>query len=166
MRQAPKRQWTEVEWRILEVWADPASWKLKADARARRAGVSAATMNRHWRDNEELREEAKRLALQALEGGLAPVYKALLETASRPGREGFMDRRLLLEMTGQYTPRSQQQVSGGLELRPVNTPPLPATYEEWIVQRASAAQRLKALAQDVVEQVPLGDEDGLSEENG
>ena len=129
------------ERKILRVWADPAYYASTDTECIKAAGVGRATYYKA-KQTPALEGERQRICREMLVQGLRGAYGAMIETAGSPGREGFQDRRLLMEMAGEYTPR--QAVSADVtHHKPAAPIPAPETCEDWQLQTAArAAKRL------------------------
>lgn len=95
----------------------PATQKALAD----RLGVSARTLRKYPHKYPEVLSSAQAALADSILGEyVGPALTALGETAATSGREGYADRRLLLEITGIYTPKSKQDItSGGEPVQPI-----------------------------------------------
>jgi len=83
---------------------------------ARRLGVAASTM-RAWRYSDpEIERRISELPRLLLMEHVASVYQALATLASTPDPRTFQDRRLFLELTGQYSPKAGVILSGDVQV--------------------------------------------------
>lgn len=94
--------------RLLIVLADPDAWGKTNLQRMELASVSKAHFYRLMKDADFLRR-ARDAMLLGLRGGISGPLEALYKTASKVGREGHQDRKLLLEMTGMYSPAKRNE---------------------------------------------------------
>lgn len=79
---------------------------------AKRLGVATSTM-RAWRAKDaEIERRIAELPRLLLMDHLASVYEAVATLASTPDPKTFPDRRLFLELTGQYSPRTGVEFGG------------------------------------------------------
>lgn len=122
-------EWMDDYWRMVgEGWpwrqAVYMLWAaLPGDARRPRTqealavevlGLTSDRQIRKWRENPALDAEVARLAASALSKARANIYQALVESATNPNPRAHADRKLALEMLGDYVPR--QVVRVGQEL--------------------------------------------------
>lgn len=71
-------------------------------------GLSSPAAFRNWRRHKpEIDERIKAVPRDLLITHLADVYDALVEVASSPDPRSHPDRKLFLEMVGEYTPRAE-----------------------------------------------------------
>jgi len=111
---------TEV--RIIESLADPKQRPLTIEQRCERLGISRSTWYRHMED-PLFRARATAAWRECCRDRLGEVMESLLNSAIIVGREGHQDRKLLLELLGEYTPglkvegeqRSDAGTRGALE---------------------------------------------------
>ncbi len=91
---------------MLRVLHEPKNHDKTQRDKQKLARVSESTWHKIIRDPWFKQQEAElcRIYLQA---ELAPIMKASIDTARKPGRDGFADRRMLLETAEVYVPRSQ-----------------------------------------------------------
>jgi len=83
---------------------------------ARRLGVATSTM-REWRYKDpEIERRISELPRLLLMEHVASVYQALATLASTPDPKTFQDRRLFLELTGQYSPKAGVILSGDVQV--------------------------------------------------
>lgn len=76
-------------------------------------GLASTGTVRNWRRKDPgLSERIAELPKQLLLNHLADVYDALVAVASSADAKGFNDRRLFLELTGQYAPKGEMALSG------------------------------------------------------
>lgn len=86
---------------------------------ARRLGVAASTM-RAWRYSDpEIERRISELPRLLLMEHVASVYQALATLASTPDPKTFQDRRLFLELTGQYSPKAGVILGGEVQVATV-----------------------------------------------
>jgi hypothetical protein len=83
---------------------------------ARRLGVATSTM-REWRYKDpEIERRISELPRLLLMEHVASVYQALATLASTADPKTFQDRRLFLELTGQYSPKAGVVLSGDVQV--------------------------------------------------
>ena len=69
-------------------------------------GLSSTGTFRNWRRNDpEIDERIRTLPKSLLMGHVADVYAALVTVASDPDPKAFQDRRMFLEIAGEYSPK-------------------------------------------------------------
>jgi hypothetical protein len=72
-------------------------------------GLSSTGTFRNWRRNDpEIDERIRALPKTLLLGHVVDVYAALVAVASDPDPKAFQDRRLFLEIAGEYSPKGVQ----------------------------------------------------------
>lgn len=75
-------------------------------------GLSNTRTMRHWREQDpEMGERIARLPTEMLLGHVADVFDALVKVAKDPDPKCFQDRRLFLELTGNYRPSGNVNLS-------------------------------------------------------
>lgn len=127
---------TRAERAVLRVLIDPTYHEATNAEKIQAAGVSEAQFYRIVR-KPQFREQEKAAFFDLIQTRLGPIIEAAMKTASMEGRDGFNDRKMLLEMGGMYTPKSGLDLtSGGKPLkayediddgdRPAVPPALPA----------------------------------------
>ena len=111
-RRAPARDATgagaTAEAKMLLVLADPTMLNATTTAKIKRSGVSRATWYRH-RNDPLFRARMSHAAREALDEHLWPVLHSLAESAKVVGREGHPDRKLFLELLGEYDPAAAKE---------------------------------------------------------
>lgn len=86
---------------------------------ARRLGVATSTM-REWRYKDpEIERRISELPRLLLMEHVASVYQALATLAATPDPKTFQDRRLFLELTGQYSPKAGVILGGEVQVATV-----------------------------------------------
>ncbi len=107
------RTLTRVELKILKVLMDPTLADRTAEQRIEIAGVSRTSWFMAIRDPWFQEEQAKAVR-EHIAISVAPMLNASIETALKPGRDGFLDRRLMFEMGRFHIPkrRVEQTVTG------------------------------------------------------
>jgi len=76
-------------------------------------GLRSSGTIRNWRRKDPMIEErVAGLPRQMLLGHVAGVYQALVEVATQADPRAFQDRRLFLEITGEYRPRGALTLAG------------------------------------------------------
>jgi hypothetical protein len=103
---AQNRTLTRAERRILESICDVSQRDLQVDERCKRIGVSRTRyfqiMSDAW-----FRSQHREYIRRSVQERVSALVGASYDTAVTPGRDGFNDRRMLLEVTGHYVPRQQ-----------------------------------------------------------
>lgn len=102
----PNRTFTRVERKVLEAITAPALANATNEERFAHAGVSKTRFYGIMQD-PWFRKKHREFIHNHVQGRIAELVNASANTATTPGRDGFQDRRMLLEMTGHYTPRQQ-----------------------------------------------------------
>lgn len=75
-------------------------------------GLTSTSTIRHWRERDpEIDEFIRRLPQQMLLEHVSDVFDALVSVAKTADPKAFQDRRLFLEMTGNYQPSGSLAVS-------------------------------------------------------
>lgn len=75
-------------------------------------GLSNTRTMRHWREQDpEIGERIARLPSEMLLGHVADVYAALVAVAKDPDPKAHQDRKLFLEITGNYRPSGNVNLS-------------------------------------------------------
>lgn len=93
----------ETEARIIESLADPGQRPLTIEQRCELLGISRSTWYRHMED--PLFKTRARQAWQACcRNDLGSIMQALVDSAVIVGRDGHRDRKLFLELVGEYEP--------------------------------------------------------------
>ncbi len=105
----PAGRTADIEARIIESLADPAQRPLTVGARCAAMGIHRCTWYRHMED-PLFRARAAAAWRECCRDALGPVMQALLTSAQIEGREGHQDRKLLLELLGEYTPGQSVEV--------------------------------------------------------
>ncbi len=82
---------------------------------AKAAGLHPGTVSRALQ-REDFLSLYRNALLRRATTRLPAVLDAAIDVASRPEHTSHADRRMLLEMTGLYTPKSKQEVSGSMQL--------------------------------------------------
>lgn len=96
-----ERSLTRAERQVLTVILNPEYSKLPDTQRCAIAGVS----RRRWVEimgDPWFREQQQAAFAAWLERDLAPIWRAHMETAAAPGKDGFRDRELAFKMIGYY----------------------------------------------------------------
>jgi hypothetical protein len=107
------RMLTRKERAVLRVICDPALCEATQAERAKQAQVSIrqyfSILADPW-----FREQHRVAINRHVQERVGRLIEAGYQTAATPGRDGFQDRRMLLEMTGHYVKREQiDHTSGG-----------------------------------------------------
>lgn len=75
-------------------------------------GLSNTRTMRHWREQDpEIGERIARLPAEMLLGHVADVFDALVQVAKDPDPKAHQDRKLFLEITGNYRPSGNVNLS-------------------------------------------------------
>jgi len=110
-RPRPRWDWRKalyIAWCVLP--ADRRRPATVHELATQRLGLRDTATIRHWRAKDpEIDERIASLPRRLLLGHVATVLDALVTVAKEPDPRSFQDRRLFLEMTGQYSPRTQLQ---------------------------------------------------------
>lgn len=101
-----------VEAKIIESLADPAQRPLTVGDRCALIGVSRSTWYRHMED-PLLAARARRAYRDCCGNELGRVLQALIQSAVIEGKDGHPDRKLYLELLGEYEPRSRVKIEEG-----------------------------------------------------
>jgi hypothetical protein len=100
------RTFTRVERKVLEAITSPDLANATNEERYAHAGVGKtrfyAIMQDPW-----FRRKHREFIYNHVQARIAELVNASANTATTPGRDGFNDRKMLLEMTGHYVPRQQ-----------------------------------------------------------
>lgn len=88
---------------IVESLADPAHRVLTVGQRCELIGISRRTWYRHLED-PLFRARASRAYRDCCNDELSGVLNALIQSAKLLGRDGHQDRKLFLELLGEYSP--------------------------------------------------------------
>jgi len=91
----------DTEAAIVESLADPGQRRLTVRERCRRLGIHYSTWYRCLAD-PLFKARASKAYRDCCADELAPVLDALVQSAKEIGREGHQDRKLLLELLGEY----------------------------------------------------------------
>lgn len=106
------------DWRkaAYEAWSSlPASLREPKTLTelADRLGLSSPSTIRHWRRKDpEIETRFKERLTQRLLEYAPDVLMAMIAVASDPDSKGHQDRKLFLEMTGMYQPKTKTEVTG------------------------------------------------------
>jgi hypothetical protein len=105
------------KWRhaIYIIWAalptDERQPKTQMDLAIEVLGLTTDRQIREWKDDKTLGPamelEITQLRRSILQKGLSDVYQALFEAASKPSGRTHSDRKLYLEMAGEYIPKQK-----------------------------------------------------------
>jgi hypothetical protein len=119
-------------WRVAVfiVWASlPADrrWpRTQGELATQVLGLTSDRRVREWRaNNPAVEAEVRTLQVSALEKSRARIIGALIESASNPDPRASADRKVALEMLGEYTPK-QAVLSGVVDLTERDTADLVA----------------------------------------
>lgn len=103
---AEDRQFTRCEKRIFEVLTNPEYYNWTTTCKIEKTGVSRAQFYIIMGD-EWFRKQVKNFFLQQVATDIGPVIDSALQTSKIVGKDGHADRKMLLEMAGQYEPPRQ-----------------------------------------------------------
>lgn len=122
--------WLEDYWALLAegwpwrqavylVWASQPKQARKPKTQRELAtevlGLTSDRVIRKWRDrNPAIVARIARLVASTLSNARAEIYQALIQAASKPDPRAHSDRRLALEMLGDYMPRQRVDVGPAL----------------------------------------------------
>lgn len=109
---ALNRSFTRKERAVLEAICNPALRDVTVSERAKAAGVSERRYFEIMKD-PWFRRQHREYIQATVQERVASLVDASAQTAATPGRDGFNDRRMLLEITGHYVPRQQTDVTSG-----------------------------------------------------
>jgi len=102
-----EREFTNCERRVFETITNPQYYRLVNGRKIEAAEVSKRQyyriMAKPW-----FREQIKAWFLSTIRNDIGPVVKAAIDTAKIRGKEGQLDRKMLLEMSGLYEPPKQR----------------------------------------------------------
>ncbi len=103
---ALNRDLSKGERSLLAVLLDP---KFFNKGPAERAPAARLSVRRYHEimQREDFRKVVHEAQRSALQGNIAPIIAAAVESACTPTDEGHQDRKLLLEIVGYYNPRQQ-----------------------------------------------------------
>jgi hypothetical protein len=96
------------EAKMLLVLSDPKLMNATTTEKIKRSGVSRATWYRH-RNDPLFRARMGHAVREALDEHLGPILHSLAESAKAIGREGHPDRKLYLELIGEYDPAAAKE---------------------------------------------------------
>lgn len=95
---------------ILEFMMDPENAKLNDAEKCRRIGCCRSTLYGALR-KPAFHEMQVRMVQEYTARHIAPILAKSVETATTEARDGFQDRRFLMEVGRFYIPRKQQDVN-------------------------------------------------------
>lgn len=84
---------------VIAFMIDPANAGKKQYEMAKELGINKNTISRYLQ-NPAIRERLATIRKTLLHDHMGNILQASIDTASTAGKEGFQDRRLLLEMAG------------------------------------------------------------------
>lgn len=103
---------TQTERRVLYVMADPRNWRVEsAKDLSALAGVNIKQFRR-VRASPGFQEALNEITLRRCGDKMARIMEACVATALIVGKEGYNDRRMLLELFGVYTPSRKVNHTG------------------------------------------------------
>lgn len=94
---------TRTEEKVLAILVNPEHFRKTNAQKIALATCSCYQFYKIMR-NPWFQKQVKDAALQLLHGQVMGVFDAAIETAKEVGRDGFNDRKMLLEMAGYYNP--------------------------------------------------------------
>jgi hypothetical protein len=107
-------------WRqaVYMVWAcqpkDQRQPSTQRDLATQVLGLASDRQIREWRaKNPALDTRVAKLTASALSKARAEIYRALIEAASKPDPRAHQDRKLALELMGDYIPNSEMNLRVG-----------------------------------------------------
>ena len=107
-------------WRqaVFILWSamprDQRTPKTQAELATEVLGLASDRVIREWKGNPALDAEVAKVASGALMRHRPEIYRALVEAASNPSPRANSDRRLALEMLGDYQPKQRLAVGPDL----------------------------------------------------
>jgi hypothetical protein len=101
-----KRSLSRAERRVLESICDPNHRNITVSERCKAIGIGESRYFEVVRD-PWFRAQHREAVRRAVDERIASLVNASADTAAVVGRDGFNDRRMLLELTGHYVPRQQ-----------------------------------------------------------
>jgi len=99
----PWRQAVFMLWSALPV--SKRTPRTQAELATEVLGLTTDRVIRDWKQNPAMDAEIAKLAASALAKHRPEIYAALIESASNPNPRAHADRRLALEMLGDYDPK-------------------------------------------------------------
>lgn len=108
---------TQTERRVLYVMADPRNWRVEsAKDLSALAGVTIKQFRR-VRASPGFQEALNEITLRRCGDKMARIMEACVQTAMIVGKEGYNDRRMLMELFGLYTPSRKVNHTGQVDVR-------------------------------------------------
>lgn len=101
---------TETEKKLLEVLLDPANYNLSVTNICKKAGVVRQSYYDAMK-KPQFREYMNEITRDVLKGKVANLINAAYKFAIADIR-GHQDRKMLLEMVGEYTPKEKREITG------------------------------------------------------
>ena len=107
-------------WRqaVYMIWAALPSGQRKPKTQGELAtevlGLTSDRRIRNWKENTALDARTAQLIKRALAHARPGIYEALIAAATNPNPRAHADRKLALEMLGDYVPKQSVNVSAGL----------------------------------------------------
>ena len=120
--------WMDDYWRLMEegwpwrqavymLWSalpgDKRQPKTQQELAIQVLGLTTDRVIREWKQNPAVDAEIARLASSALAKHRPEIYAALIESATNPNPRAHADRRMALEMLGDYDPKLGLTVTPG-----------------------------------------------------
>lgn len=103
---AGNRVLTKTQMKVLAVLIDPEHFKKGSRAKIKAAGCSTYQYYKITRD-PTFSDLVTKCLMQMVQGEAGPILQTAIDSAKIMGREGFPDRRMLLEMLNFYKPKQQ-----------------------------------------------------------
>jgi hypothetical protein len=97
---------TTCQQKVLAVLIDPKYFKLTNRKKIKAAGCSVYQFYKIMRD-PTFHEYVHRGLMEMLHGEAGPIMQTAIRSAQIEGRDGFPDRRMILEMLNFYKPKQQ-----------------------------------------------------------
>lgn len=92
---------SEAESKLFEVLIDPENIKLNKRELSEKANISRPTLNRLLK-KKEFMDEVNYEFSDFMFNNTFKIYQALFNSALKEGKDGFQDRKLILEVLGKY----------------------------------------------------------------
>lgn len=100
------------ERRVLAVISDPMQAEATVEQKAKQCGMTERRFYQIMRDPRFVRYWRGQVA-NVVQSRALRYIEAADQLAAKPTRDGFNDRRMLLEMAGHYVPRQQTDITSG-----------------------------------------------------
>jgi hypothetical protein len=113
---AQNRTLTRAEKAVLDILADPAYFKATNEEKVEASGVSRRRFYEILAD-PWVRDQQKQLCLDMIRSRVNDIVGAAVTSAVECiGKEGHLDRKMLLEMSGLYEPKQKQEHTGTMAI--------------------------------------------------